>query len=129
MKCLDTNKGSHSSDMFTKILKLNLDFFSPFVLGYVNKSVSSFTFPSILKLEHITPVYKKDLPYEKSNYRHIIVPQSLCKIFENILYNQISSFFENIFSKYQIYFWKGLIPQSCLVAMIKKNVKIIRPRS
>ena len=39
MKSLDTNKASHSSDIPTKILKQNLDFFSLFILGYVNKSV------------------------------------------------------------------------------------------
>ena len=43
----------------TKILKQNIDFFSPFKLGYVNKSISSSTFPAILKLADIIPVYKK----------------------------------------------------------------------
>ena len=36
-------------------------FFFPFVLEYVDKSVNSSTFPSILKLADIIPVYKKDL--------------------------------------------------------------------
>ena len=42
------------------MLKQNIDFFSPFILGYVNKSISSSTFPSVLKLPDIIPVYKKD---------------------------------------------------------------------
>ena len=56
MKSLNTNKASHSSDVPTKILKQNVDFFSPFILGYVNKSISSSTFPSILKLADIIQV-------------------------------------------------------------------------
>ena len=36
MKSLNTNKASHSSDIPTKVLKQNVDFFSPFILGYVN---------------------------------------------------------------------------------------------
>ena len=68
MKSLNTNKASHSSDIPTKMLKQNVDFFSPFILDYVNKSISSSTFPSILKLADIIPVYKKDSRYEKSNY-------------------------------------------------------------
>ena len=56
IKSSDTSSASHSSDVPTKILKQNADFFSPFVLDYVNKSISSFTFPSILKLAYITPV-------------------------------------------------------------------------
>ena len=118
MKSLNTNKASHSSDMPTKILRQNVDFFSPFILGYVNKSISSSTFTSILKLADITPVHKKD-----SRYRKVTIGLSvsnLSKIFENVLYDQISSFFENIFSKYQTTFRKGFNPQSCLVAMIEK---------
>ena len=65
MKSLRTNKASHSSYIPTKILKQNVDFFSPFILGYVIKSIISSTFSSILKLADITPVYKKDLRYEK----------------------------------------------------------------
>ena len=91
MKSLNKNKASPSSDIPTKILKQNVDFFSPFILGYVNKSISSSTFPSILKLADITPVYKKDLRYEKSKYRSISVLPNLSKIFDNVLNGQISS--------------------------------------
>ena len=47
MKSLNTNKASHSSDIPTKILKQNVDFFTPFILGYVNKSISSSTFAAL----------------------------------------------------------------------------------
>ena len=47
-KSLNTNKGSHSSDTSTKILKENVDLFFRFKLDYVNKSISSSTFPSTL---------------------------------------------------------------------------------
>ena len=60
IKSLDTNKASHSSDIPSKILKRNVDFFSPFILGYVNKLIRPSTFPSIRKLAGISPVYKKD---------------------------------------------------------------------
>ena len=79
MKSLNTNKASHSSDIPAKILKQNVDFFSHFMLGYVNKSISLSTFPSILKLADITPVYKKDSRYEKSKYRPISVLQIYLK--------------------------------------------------
>ena len=56
MKSLDTSKASHSSDVPTKILKQNVDFFPPFRFGYVNESRSSTIFSSIL-IADITPVY------------------------------------------------------------------------
>ena len=123
MKSLNANKASHSSNIPTKILKQNMDFFSPSILDYVNRSISSSTSPSTLKLADIIPVYKKDSRYEKSNYQPISVLPNLSKIFENVLCDQISSFFENIFSKYQTGFRKGFSLQSCLVAMVEKFKK------
>ena len=60
IKRLNTNKASHSSDIPTNILKQNVDFFSPFILDYLYKSIASSTFPPILKLADSIPVYKKD---------------------------------------------------------------------
>ena len=89
MKSQDTNKASHLSEIPTKILKQNV-FFSPLILGYVNKSISSSFFPSILK-NYIN--YINHSRHEKSNYQPISALPILSKIFENILYDQISSFF------------------------------------
>ena len=122
IKRSNTNKTSHSSDISTKNLKQTVDFFSPFILGYVNKSITSSTFPSILKLADIIPVYKKDSRYEKSNYRPISVLPNLSGIFENGLYKQIS-FFEFFFSKYQTGFRKGFSLRSCLMSIIEKFKK------
>ena len=65
MKSLNTNKAYHSFDIPTKILKRNVDLFSPFILDSVNKLISSSTFSSILKLADIIPVYKKILDTRK----------------------------------------------------------------
>ena len=122
MKSLNSNKASHSSDKPTKNLKQNADFYSPFILDYVTKSISSSTFPSILKLADIIPVYKKDSRYEKSNYRPTSVLPNLSKIFENVLYDQISSFLENTVSKYQTGFKLakafGCLPHDLIIAKL-----------
>ena len=83
------------------------------------------TFRSILKLAEITPVYKNDSRYEKSNYQAIIVLPNLSTIFENILYEQIFVFFESILSKYETGFKKGFNWYNCLAATIEKFQKII----
>ena len=57
MKSLDANKASHPSDISTKTSKQSLDLFFLFISSYVNKLISSSTFPSIIA--DITPVYKK----------------------------------------------------------------------
>ena len=61
IKRFNRNKASASSDIPKKNLKQNVDFFSPFILDYVNKSISSSTFPSILKLADKIPYYTKKI--------------------------------------------------------------------
>ena len=87
IKILNTNKASHSSDISTRILKQNVDFFSPFLLGYINESIVLSTFPSVPKLSDTIPVYKKGSRYKKSNGRPISVLPNLSKLFENVLYD------------------------------------------
>ena len=57
MKSLYTNKAFDSSDIPTKILIQYIDFFSPLILNYVNKSIILSTFSSILKLADIILIY------------------------------------------------------------------------
>ena len=59
------------------------------------------TFPEILKQADITPLYKKGKKDIKGNYRLVSVLPNLSKIFEKCMLEQMSQFFENIFSKYQ----------------------------
>ena len=47
-------------------------------------------FPSSLKLGNITPIFKKDGPLEKSNYRPVSILPLLSKVYERIIYNQSS---------------------------------------
>ena len=96
MKSLNTKKASHSSDITTKILKQNVDFFSHFILDYVNKSISSSTFPSILKLADIIPVYKKDSRYKKSNYQFISSYQIYLTSLNMFFKTKVLLFLENI---------------------------------
>ena len=56
---LDVNKASQSSDIPIKILKENTDVFINFLCNSFNNSIKLTTFPEILKLPYITPLYKK----------------------------------------------------------------------
>jgi hypothetical protein len=50
--------------------------------------------------EQVTPLYKKNDPLLKTNYRPVSVLCIFSKIFEKILEQQLSDFFENIFNPY-----------------------------
>ena len=59
VKTLDTAKASQQSDMPTKILKQNSDYFVEYFYENINQCISKSILPSNLKLADITPVYKK----------------------------------------------------------------------
>ena len=56
-------------------------------------------FPNFLKLADVTPSRKKDRIGLKENYRPVSILSTLSKVFEKIMFAQISGFFDNFFSK------------------------------
>ena len=118
---LDTNKACQDTDIPTKILKENADIFSDFFFAYYNASVvKSSKFPSILTLADIIPVFKKGDKECKNNYRPVSILSNMSKIFERIIFRQISNYVESFLSKYQCGFRKGYRTQHCLLFVLEK---------
>ena len=118
---LDTTKTCQDTDIPTKILKENADTFSDFLFAYYNASVvNSSKFPSTLTLADIIPVFKKGDKEYKNNYRPVSILPNMSKIFERIIFRQISNYMESFLSKYQCRFRKGLSTQHCLLFMLEK---------
>ena len=59
IKKLNVRKTSQGSDVPTKIIKLNIDFFSSFICQNFNYCVSIGEFPNELKHADVIPVHKK----------------------------------------------------------------------
>ena len=74
-----------------------------------------------MKLASITPVFKENVRTSKNNYRPVSVLLAISKIFEHIICNQLSSFFEEIFSKFQCGFRKDYSTQHCLFMMLESS--------
>ena len=78
-------------------------------------------FPDQAKVSlSITPVFKKDDRMEKKNYRPICVLSCLSKVLEKIIFQQMGTYFENIFSPYLSGFRKRYGCQHVLVRMTEK---------
>ena len=73
-----------------------------------------------MKWANITPVHKKDDTTDKENYRPISNLPTISKVFERIIYDQMYSFFQNLFSIYLGGFRKGFSVQHSLVRLLKK---------
>ena len=117
---LKTNKATQSTDLPTKLIKENSDIFGDFIFGNYNNCVSSSIFPNFLKNTIITPVHKKGAKSSKDNYRPVSISSNLSKIYERLLFKQISEHFETILSKFQCGFGKGYSAQHCLLAILEK---------
>ena len=65
-------------------------------------SIDQSVFPDKLKKAQVTPLYKKNDPLLKTNYRPVSVLCIFSKIFEKILEQQLSDFFENIFNPFYV---------------------------
>ena len=117
---LDPKKAAQREDIYTSILKANADFFASYVCNDINASISSSTFPNQLKEADIIPAHKKKSKLSKENYRPISILPNISKVYERCLYDQLSAYFNNIFSKLQCGYRKGYSAQYCLLAMTEK---------
>ena len=86
----------------------------------INALFKSSMFPNSLKLADVTPLHKKGRKELKEDYRSVSILPTLSKMFERIMFAQISAFFDNVFSKYQCGFQKGYSTQHCNLEMLEK---------
>ena len=122
---LDTAKASQQSDIPTKILKQNSDYFAEYFYENINQCISKSIFPSDLKLADVTPVYKKKSKNSKDNYRPVSILSNISKIYERCIYDQIQLFFDSLLPKYQCGFRRGYNAQHCLITLIEQWTKSV----
>ena len=122
---LDKKKPTTFGNIPTWILKENKDIISPIITEMYNECSRNSIFPNSLKLADVTHVFKKDDKTKKDMYRPISILPPMSKIFEGIMYNQISSYIEKFLSPYLCGFRKGFSTQYCLALMIDRWQKAI----
>ena len=122
---LDTAKASQQSDITTKILRQNSDYFAEYFYENINQCISKSIFPSDLKLADVTPVYKKKSKNYRDNYRPVSIVSNISKIYERRIYDQIQLFFDSLLSKYQCEFPRSYNTQHCLISLFEKWKKSV----
>ena len=110
IKNLQINKATQDSDIPTKLIKNTSGLFV-FIFTNLNDYIAQSIFRSLLKLVNITPVYKKDSNTTKDHYRPVSILSNISKIYEKLMFKQMSKHFEPFFSKFQCGFRKGFSAQ------------------
>ena len=72
----------------------------------------------------ITPVFKRNNPLEKENYRPVSVLPVLSKIFERIMRKQVTLFTEKLLCPYRCGYRKGFSTQQALISLSKHGKKV-----
>ena len=68
------------------------DFTYQMLTDCINDALSEGIFPDNLKFANITPVHKKDEATDKENYRPVSALPLFSKIFEKVIYDQLSRY-------------------------------------
>ena len=99
---LKTEKASQKTEIPIKIVKEDVDIISHSLHHNFNNSLSCSTFPTGMKYAEVTPIQKKDDKTDKTIYRSISILPNLSKVYERLMYNQISPspYFDSVFSKF-----------------------------
>ena len=112
IRTLDSSKTIQKGNIPTKIVEENIDIMSNTFHEDINKCFSESFFPDDLKRAEVIPVFKKYIKKDsktlKDNYRPVSILSNISKIYETCLYNELSNYFEDIFSDYQFGFRKGI---------------------
>jgi hypothetical protein len=99
IKSINTNKSTGYDLIPPKTVKTCAKELSMPMTQIMNQSFVSKKYPSDLKLAEIVPLFKKKNHLLKENYRPVNIIVIFSKIFESIIYDQISEFMQNRFHK------------------------------
>ena len=117
---LNKNKASQKSDIPIKIIHDNVDIFADFIAESFKGTIKTSNISNCLKLADITPLHKKGRRDNKEHYRPVSILPALSKIFERILFEQISVFFDKFLSDQQCRLRKGYSTQLRLLNLLEK---------
>ena len=100
--------------------KENANTLVDYLCGSINALFKLSMFPSCLKLTDVTPLHKKGMEELKEDSRSVSIRPTLSKMFDRIMFVQISASFDNVFSKYQCRFREGYCTQHCNLKILEK---------
>ena len=91
---LDDNKSTGISSIPTKLLKIAAPIIVPHLVSIINLSFIKGTFPKLMKLAKILPIFKSGSRFDVNNYRPISLLSVFSKILEKLMHNRLYSFLE-----------------------------------
>ena len=91
---LSTTKATGLDNIPCKLLKEGASIISKPLTMIFNAAISKGVFPTDWKLSKVSPIFKKGDKEDPNNYRPISVIQAVAKIFEKIIFDQLSAYLQ-----------------------------------
>ena len=115
---LQVKKATGVDKLSCKILKLGKAVLQSPLTGLINLSIQTSNFPEHLKRPQVTPIHKKNNSLNKSNYRPVSILTTISKLYESVLSDQPSKYFDDILDHYMCAFRKGHGCQTTLLRLL-----------
>ena len=87
-------RNSSTSDYKTQIIKHVSSTLSEVLCPIINASLLHGVFPSLLKTAKVVPIHKSGKKHDVANFRPISLLSTFSKIYEKVMYQRLSSFFQ-----------------------------------
>ena len=119
------------SSIPTKLLKIAAPIIVPYLVSIINLSFIKGTFPNLMKLAKIMPIFKSDSRSDVNNYRPISLLSVLSKILEKLMHKRLYPFLEhnNVIYNSQFGFQKNKSTQHSLIQIVEKVRNCIENRN
>ena len=116
---LHENKAVGPDGLSRKLLKYGASVLCKPLMTIINMSIRENVFPTELKRANVVPVHKKGDCLSVKNYRPVSILSSVSKIFEKCLVEQLSAYFDDIFSCCVSGYRSGCSCQSVLLRFVE----------
>ena len=124
-KEIDNKKSSTYGSIPTTTLNQCVNAYLPHLTNSINYSIQHSNFPQELKLSEVIPVYKNLDTLQKENYRPVSLLPHVSKIFERIIYKQITNYMTDKLAHSITSFRKSHGTQNSLVVMLEKRKRAL----
>ena len=85
IRLLNPKKATTHNNIPPKILKSSFEVTINVLHRLFNEAITKGVFPDNLKLADVTPVFKKDDPFYKKNYRPVSVLPTISKTYQKLM--------------------------------------------
>ena len=100
IRLINPKKTTTHKNIPPKILKSSYEAIVNILHRLFNKAITESVFPDNLKLDGVTPVFKKDDLFDKNNYTPVSFLPTISKIYEKLMQSQINNYIINHLSPY-----------------------------